>query len=848
MEEEVQDAELRLALVCYGGVSLAVYMHGVTKELQSLIRAARAFDDKTPGRLTDAHAIGTEPAYYAALQDLAAKGRQLSVSIDIIGGTSAGGINGIALSKGLATGAGQEPLKDVWINKGDIRALLRAPTMWLPAQAIAAAGAQLFRLFGARTPLKGEVMSKLIYHALDTMDTNPQEAALIPPGGTLELYVPTTDLGGFDVLVPSGAGGASNHDRQNAQVFAFCSDKDQFAPSYTADLAFAARASASFPGAFAPISQESFRTDTGKGRKLTFHPDVFHHRYPALTDENEREKVVFVDGGVLDNAPFDVVISAIGRRRADSEVYRRLVYIEPDPGRDLYAYAQDAPTARRRWLSDLLAVSKVKGNHPFLRDLLELRDMNERIDEVSAITERQKAYVVEAIAIAWKSKDGQPWLVPDGPAISYGTAGATAVLTTIPETDIQAVSDRMHIWVKDALYPSFSTYQRLKFDAAIRPMANELADRFGFSKTSAQAHFIEAATSEWVRQQTFWLSEPDKTVGAKPGDELGATLRPIDVPYRERRLMFILAGISELYHPAGADGKGRTGPPRADLDRLKAKAWNLLEDLRKAPKDVVATLSEKSPNMLSFLNLTTLAPTDPNRRDDPMLSDPSVFAHAHQDDFEALFTKYSETLCERIGDGGVDLWTAFKDNTRTWTNNDDKQALLSRYLGFPLWDGMIFPTLSLTRVPQLTPIGVHQFSPLMARELTPPLDEKTGKAEKLKGIPVSHFAGFFSAKSRENDYLWGRLDAAELILRLLNDIDASGAASRPHHLADAFQHVLDSETAGKEPLTRIGKLMDQLRVQVTNLAADEESAKPRAEQQDSVASAVPNQGSESLSV
>ena len=36
--------ELRLALVCYGGVSLAVYMHGVTKELHKLICAARAFD------------------------------------------------------------------------------------------------------------------------------------------------------------------------------------------------------------------------------------------------------------------------------------------------------------------------------------------------------------------------------------------------------------------------------------------------------------------------------------------------------------------------------------------------------------------------------------------------------------------------------------------------------------------------------------------------------------------------------------------------------------------------------------------------------------------------------------
>ena len=49
--ETQERAELRLALVCYGGVSLAVYMHGVTKELQSLIRAARAFDDDAPERL-----------------------------------------------------------------------------------------------------------------------------------------------------------------------------------------------------------------------------------------------------------------------------------------------------------------------------------------------------------------------------------------------------------------------------------------------------------------------------------------------------------------------------------------------------------------------------------------------------------------------------------------------------------------------------------------------------------------------------------------------------------------------------------------------------------------------------
>ena len=41
----------------------------------------------------------------------------------------------------------------------------------------------------------------------------------------------------------------------------------------------------------------------------------------------------------------------------------------------------------------------------------------------------------------------------------------------------------MHIWVKDALYPSFSTYQRLKFDAAIERLADQLADQFGFVKS-----------------------------------------------------------------------------------------------------------------------------------------------------------------------------------------------------------------------------------------------------------------------------------------------------------------------------------------------------------------------------
>jgi patatin-related protein len=835
-----QRAELRLALVCYGGVSLAVYMHGVTKELQSLIRAARAFDDEAPERLTvKKHAIGTETAYFAALTELAEKRKRLSVSIDIIGGTSAGGINGIALSKGLALGASQEPLKNVWIKEGDIRALLRAPAFWLPGQALIAAGSQLFRLFSATTPLRGEVMSTLILKALTDMDkAKSREGSLVPLGGALELYVPTTDLGGFEVLVPSGAGGASNHDRQNAQVFEFSTKMDrsdtfeQFGPSYTADLAFAARASASFPGAFAPISQESFKADTGKN-DLKFNKDVFYYQHPALADDARRPNVAFVDGGVLDNAPFDVVIAAISRRRADSEVHRRLVYIEPDPSHALYANPVDTVAPPRRWLSDLLAVSKVKGNHPFLRELLDLRDLNGRIDEVSAITKRQNAYVVNVISIIRAEMTGFQYLAPDAPPISFGYQTATELMATTTRGGIQDLSDKIHIWTKDALFPSFSTYQRLKFDAAIRLLAHQLAARFGFSKASAQANFINAAIAAWVRSQTFWLSEPDKTEGALPGDELGAKLQRIDVPYRDRRLMFILAGLNELYSVTDEAGDPRVD--RTSLNTLKGKAWNLLEKLRQDQREAVDELSHAT---VEFLKLPPLPVDEPDRRKDPLLADPATFAADWDAEFGALFTEYSDALYGRIRDDGDNLWNAFVENTTLW-NDNDKQALLSRYLGFPLWDGMIFPTVSLTRVPQLTPIGVRQFSPLTATKLKP-LQEKPKRAwprfwkktepgppTKLKGIPVSHFAGFFSEESRENDYLWGRLDAAESILRLLGEFDEtiedSTADVRIPHLADALQGVLNSEK-GSDGLRRVGPLMQDLQEQVKVLAAEEGAA------------------------
>jgi hypothetical protein len=105
-------------------VSLAIYMHGITKEVHNLVRASRAFDAGPDGAIPFT-ADQTEWSYFEALRGLARADRWLSVTVDVIAETSVGGIDGVALGKALAVDGSQDGLKQVWIEEGDLRHLLR---------------------------------------------------------------------------------------------------------------------------------------------------------------------------------------------------------------------------------------------------------------------------------------------------------------------------------------------------------------------------------------------------------------------------------------------------------------------------------------------------------------------------------------------------------------------------------------------------------------------------------------------------------------------------------------------------------------------------------------------------
>lgn len=99
------ELELRLTLVCYGGVSLAVYMYGINKEVLKLVRASKLYHGvpERGARRTLCYAdvnddsereTDTESVYFDLLKALGER-VDLRVVVAVISGTSAGGINGV---------------------------------------------------------------------------------------------------------------------------------------------------------------------------------------------------------------------------------------------------------------------------------------------------------------------------------------------------------------------------------------------------------------------------------------------------------------------------------------------------------------------------------------------------------------------------------------------------------------------------------------------------------------------------------------------------------------------------------------------------------------------------------
>ena len=307
--------EARFAVAMTGGVSLAVWMGGVAREVNLLQQASdsRPREDgvTTPWARPKAQSrwdVEVRGLYRRLLELL-----DVTVTVDVLSGTSAGGINAALLGMSNAGGADLAGLRDLWLTAGSMEDLLRDP--------------------GEKNPpslMQGDqVLYARLLDGIRKIHNGRMSCGPIPEcRRSTTVYITTTMMSG-EVGTFSDDYGTLVSDVNHHGLFTF--DQDALAPDVEASraqsltaLALAARSSASFPGAFEPSFipiGESSSAAPGKPER----PDM--SSYANMTRSH-----FVADGGLLANRPISPLLSAVFARPADREIRRILAYVVPDSG------------------------------------------------------------------------------------------------------------------------------------------------------------------------------------------------------------------------------------------------------------------------------------------------------------------------------------------------------------------------------------------------------------------------------------------------------------------------------------------------------------------------------------
>lgn len=298
----VSTQEVRFATTMTGGVSLAIWMAGVAREINLLGQASqwrRAGGSPDDSPLSESSKASLK--LYKALIDLL----DIVVDVDILSGTSAGGINAALLALSRVGGKDLGGLRDLWLDLGALTDLIRDPT-------------------DSNTPslLYGdERMFAVLAEQLPKLATGP-----FPPASGARppttLYVTTTLLTG-ETSRFTDSFGTLVQDVDRRGVFTFTDDELE-KEHITAALALAARSSASFPLAFEP-SFVPFNKETPETGGMPARPKM--DTYANITRPHW-----VADGGLLDNQPIDVLLQRIFDSPAERPVRRVLLFVVPSSG------------------------------------------------------------------------------------------------------------------------------------------------------------------------------------------------------------------------------------------------------------------------------------------------------------------------------------------------------------------------------------------------------------------------------------------------------------------------------------------------------------------------------------
>ena len=794
--------EVRFAVVLYGGASLAIYINGVVQELFHLVRAtAPDPDDPTKALLSDEQLTSTERTYRHLGQTLDASGKaptaydpaadiRTRFIVDIVSGTSAGGINGVFLAKALTIGAAQSmrTLHRMWLDEGDLDRLIndRESVKDLTG---------LRQQHPPASLLNSQRMYRKLLEAMDAMDESA--TARIPLVDELDLFVTTTDVRGLPVFLRLGDELASEARYRNVHRFSFARTRaadpaDDFTPERNPMLAFAARCTSSFPVAFEPMklsdiddvlaTMPAHRARAGQGRDPSRWKEFFPAYRPpssgqmlpdAAYDFTERS---FADGGYLDNKPFSYAIDHLSRRHGGVPADRKLIYVEPSPSHpEDRPVDADKPDALEN-LSAALFLPRQETIREDLQRVLERNQLIGRVDRILSGMERD----VEA-----------------------GTRAATVHDTRFNETDLELMIERFGI--------GYGSYHRLKIAALTDRISRVMTQLAGFDPEGSEFLAIRHLTGAWrdskyvayrasgddratenefllhfdldyrLRRLDFVFNRIDRLSCLDEGAVVTLKAWGIDLrPERETELQRTLQEITQRLAPvyiALRQTLETLGSPRseAELARIIAPLEALRpEEARRqrTSKPVAAQVMGGPPNAVAAAMLAIGVPQEELHA---LVRQPSEeardrYARGLFRQFADGFNALGEALAARIA---AVTWPASEICNAIFATDGSDPVLLGNqvrtmlgnyYRSYDRYDLISYPILYSTEVgDEVDPVEVIRISPEDAKSL---IDERKPdeRRRKLAGTALMHFGAFLDRRWRQNDILWGRLDGAERLI------------------------------------------------------------------------------------
>lgn len=896
--------EVRFAIVMYGGVSLAIYINGITQELLRLVRSTAQsgkLKDGTrvclSGSRTDD--LGLKPTervyrqlgYLLADKNLLEECRALAPNaltnrlqalssddnrpitlkfvVDILSGTSAGGINAIYLAKALANDQSIDELKRLWINEGDIGVLINDRK--------SVSGLTLPNQSPPQSLLNSRRMYMKLLDSLDDMGkTDSDEDS--PYVDEIDLFITATDIAGMPL--PIRLSDTVVYERRHRNVFHFKyvskevadkEDRNDFDTENNPFLAFAARCTSSFPFAFEPMKlgdiddvlnvMEDYRAlDKAEMKKkwMRFFKEKISVSTTRGVDFTER---AFGDGGYLDNKPFTYATETLARRYAPLPVDRKLIYIEPSPEHPedspLNPTKPDALANVKAALLDLPAYETIRED---LQRLIQRNNLINRINRITSAVDHDldRAGVArpQLRSGEWEKLDLAGMVAKFGvyylpyrrlriAAVTDALAYLVARVLDLEEDSAQFFAIRVLIraWREDA-YPDYhrtatqaateppqqKTDQQLMEDEEATYTANQLLLHYDFAYWLRRMNFIRRKVDALYKLRNFQLSQRDddiiseeerildrlKSIGNNEFDYLKLPEDQKDVIHQ--RLMQVRHELRQAYKQLRIEGR-----------KIQAR-------YKQGNEDTIAAKIKAIPLSIEKVRwLLGLPPTQTDTEPDySKLDEDECLARAKQlfskPDFKGSFTAAARALRKQMLERVVNPTynkgkSLFKPVEKTpdgqpiepANDNDRNWRVIQKYLWryfsqFDDFDQISFPILYGTEEGESDVVEVIRISPEDATKLINERREKKTSADgvgrrKLAGTALHHFGAFLDRTWRQNDIMWGRLDGAErLITSLLPDLKDKGV--RDEMIKQAHTAILIEEMPPASRLA-LGSLMSE---------------------------------------